>query len=104
MSNSGDRTYLGNSQWAVNVLSIGSTLVESKTESDAEDGVITFSAPVSFIEIYTRDDTNDGVFTVNGIPINIPAGAPPYISRVSGEPSEKVFVSGSTAYVINRYE
>lgn len=80
------------------------TLVESKTEADASTGIVTFSAPVTIIEIYTRDDTNDGVFTVNGIAINIPAGSPPFIARVGGDPSADVTVTGATSYVINRYE
>lgn len=93
-----------NDDGSLNVTTFGGSLVESKTQDDAVDGVVTFSAPVSVIEIYTLDKENDAVFIVNGTSINIPAGAPPFIARIAGEPSAEVTVSGATSYVLNRYE
>lgn len=76
------------------------TLVESKTESDATDDVITFSGEVKVIEIY-HSETTIQVFTVNGLDINVPPNG--YISRVLGTPSDEVTIpTGITGIVVNR--
>lgn len=83
----------------------GSILAEStQTEADAVSGVLTFSKNISEIEIYNNDPTNAGVFNVNGFDITIPAGAPPFLGKIGGTPRATVNVSGSTSYVVGRYE
>ena len=78
-------------------------LAEAKTEADAVAGVLTFAENIFVIEIYNRDAVNAGVFTVNGLEINLPASES-YMSAIGGTPSPEVTVTGSTSYIINRYE
>jgi hypothetical protein len=79
------------------------TLVEQKTQNDAVGGTITFSKPISIFEIYNTDATNQGVFAVNGINITVPAGKN-FKASIGGIASPSVSVTGSTSYILTRYE
>lgn len=81
----------------------GSSVVEQKTQTDAVTGTVTFSKGVQFLEIYNVDGTNQGVFNVNGINITVPAGKS-FKSAFSGTPRTTVTVTGSTSYILTRYE
>ncbi len=80
----------------------GSSLAEQKTQANAVNGVLTFSANISTIEMYNTDVLNDGVFTINGIVINVPRGTV-YKSTIGGTPGTTVTVTGATTYIISRY-
>ncbi len=79
----------------------GSNLEEQLTESEAINGVLTFSDVIHEIEIYNRDST-DGTFTVNGIGIIVPSNEA-FQAKIGGNPSTDVTVTGSTSYVVGRY-
>lgn len=85
----------------------GSNVAEVLTESDASDGVVTFSAPIEFIQVFNRDATNAGTFTVNGISIPVSkSGEDGCVwgpTGVDGTPSAAVTVTGSTSYVLSRF-
>jgi hypothetical protein len=91
-----------NDAGAMKVDGIGSTLAEQKTQANAVNSVLTFSANILTIEIYNTDVLNDGVFTVNGIAINVPKGTT-YKSTIGGTPGTTVTVTGSTSYIVSRY-
>lgn len=80
----------------------GSNLQEQKTEANAVTGTLTFSAPISVIEIYNTDATNDGNFVVNGISIRVPAGKV-WKDGVGGTQGATVTITGSTTYIVSRY-
>jgi hypothetical protein len=80
----------------------GSNLQEQKTEADAVGGVLTFSKPIQYIELYNTDETNAGVFTVNGIAITVPVGKV-FNSGIGGTPSAQVTITGATKYIVSRY-
>lgn len=84
------------------VLLAGETLEELLTQDDADNGTLTFSEPIEWVEIYNTDQTNDGTFNVNGIDILVPKGEV-FKSRVAGTPSNIVTVSGATTYIVGRY-
>lgn len=92
-----------NQDGSVDVKLTGSSLVEQKTQADAVTGTVTFSENIQHIEIYNRDTTNDGVFNVNGIDITVPKGESPKF-RVGGTPRATITVTGSTSYILTRYE
>ncbi|MCU9614081.1 hypothetical protein OEV98_10970 [Caldibacillus lycopersici] len=81
----------------------GNFLKETKTESDAVEGVLTFEANINYIEILNRDEENDGVFTVNGIEIYVPSGKPFSKTGILGTVGKTVTITGSTSYVVNQY-
>ncbi|MEF3309530.1 hypothetical protein PV433_11565 [Paenibacillus sp. GYB004] len=78
-------------------------LSEQKTQADAVSGTVTFSKPVSLIEILNLDETNAGVFNVNGFDCNVPAGQL-FAAKIGGTPRATVQVSGSTSYILTTYE
>ena len=90
-----------NTDW--NVFLSGSKVVEQKTQTDAVTGTVTFSDVVSTIEIYNTDTTNQGVFNINGINITVPADKT-FKASIGGTPRNTVTVTGSTSYIITRYE
>jgi hypothetical protein len=81
----------------------GQNVVEQKTQADAVTGTVTFSKNIQFLEIYNVDATNQGVFNVNGINITVPAGKS-FKSSFQGTPRATVTVTGSTSYILTRYE
>jgi len=80
----------------------GTRLVQQFIESHAVNGKLTFSKNIKAIGIYNRD-TTDGVFSVNGFDIHVPAGKSVDFN-VGGTPSNIVTVSGTTKYIVSRYE
>lgn len=80
----------------------GTKLVQQFTEAHATDGKLTFTKNISTIGIYNRD-TTDAVFKVNNIDIHVPTGE--YVEfNVGGTPSNIVTVTGSTKYIVSRFE
>jgi hypothetical protein len=84
-------------------------LSEQKTQADAVSGVVTFSKPVSLIEILNLDETNVGVFNVNGFDCHVPKGPSTgqgtlFAAKIGGTPRTTVQVSGSTSYILTTYE
>ena len=65
---------------------------------------VTFSEPVTHLVILNRDVTNDGVFTVNGLPKIVPAGADIPVTPFGGTPSNTVQITGSTSFIISRFD
>ncbi len=80
----------------------GTQLVQQFTEADAVDNKLTFTKKFVAIGIYNRD-TTDGVFKVNGFNIHVPAGEAVEFA-VGGTPDNVVTVSGTTKYIVSRYE
>jgi len=87
----------------VNATLTGSNVVEQKTESDAVTGTVTFAEGIQHLEIYNTDATNQGLFNVNGINITVPA-AESFKASYGGTPRNTVTVTGSTSYILTRYE
>ncbi len=84
---------------------VGSILAESKDQTDAVDGTITFSNVVDYIELYNGDETNVGTFYVNGVKIYVPPKAMTNIMGFSvATKTETVTITGATSYIVNRYE
>lgn len=86
-----------------NVSLSGSKVMEQKTQANASAGTVTFSKNIVTLEIYNTDATNQGVFIVNGITITVPAGKS-FKASYGGTPSASVVVTGSTSYILTRYE
>jgi hypothetical protein len=81
----------------------GDRVVEQKNETHAVNGVVTFSEEIDFLEIYNTDAENKGTFVVNGLDILVPAGGI-FKASYGGIPSVNVSVTGSTSYILTRYE
>ncbi|MFC3768348.1 hypothetical protein [Paenibacillus sp. GCM10012303] len=84
-------------------------LSEQKTQADAVSGTVTFSKPVSLIEILNLDEINAGVFNVNGFDCHVPKGPNTgqgtlFAAKMGGTPRTTVQVSGSTSYILTTYE
>ena len=79
----------------------GSKVVEVLDESDLSGGDLTLAAEPESVRIYNTDTANDGVFTVNGIPLAVPAGVS-LETGVAGTASVTVSVTGSTTFVFHR--
>jgi hypothetical protein len=94
---------LDDGTYADAVVQVGSIFAEQKTQANAVAGVLTFSEPISAIEIHNTDTANAGVFNVNGISITVPAGGYFPKSVIGGTPSNQVTITGATAYIVNRY-
>lgn len=91
-----------NEDGSLNVRLVGFTLVESKTDADLVNGMLTFQDQIKAIGIYNRDNNLNGVFIVNGIAVH----APPregYRAIIGGTPSRTVLVSGTTNFICNSY-
>jgi hypothetical protein len=93
----------GTGKPVTDVIVKGSRLEEQKTQANAVNGTITFTKNVQFIGIYNRDTINDGVFNVNGINITVPKGESVEF-QVGGTLRATVTVTGSTSYIVSRYE
>lgn len=87
----------------VDVAILGNDLKEQHTQADAVAGVVTFAKAVRYLEIYNTDATNTGVFAVNGINITVPPNES-FKAQIGGTPAASVSVSGSTSYILSRYE
>jgi hypothetical protein len=81
----------------------GSIVAEQKTQANAVTGTVTFSKGIDTLEIYNVDATNQGVFNINGINITVPAGKS-FKASFGGTPRTTVTVTGSTSYILTRYE
>lgn len=88
---------------AFNVTLPGSNVAEQLTQANASSGKVTFLKPVQHLEIYNRDTTNDGIFIVNGITITVPKNEV-FKASFGGTPSTQVTITGSTSYILTRYE
>lgn len=86
-----------------NVMVTESKVMEQKTQADAVAGVVTFSDGITILEVYNTDATNAGVFLINGIDITVPASGS-FKASFGGTPQKTVTVTGSTAYILTRYE
>lgn len=80
----------------------GNSVVEQKTEADTATDAVSFAQEVGTLEIYNVDIV-DGVFNVNGIDITVPAGKS-FKAHFGGTPRNTVTVSGSSKYILTRYE
>lgn len=87
----------------VNQMDNSLILQEQMTEADAVSGQITFAENVKAVDIFNRDTANEGIFTINNMDITIPPDTY-FQASIGGTPSNVVAVSGSTSYVIGRYE
>jgi hypothetical protein len=81
----------------------GSKVVEQKTQADATTGTVTFSENIETLEIFNVDATNQGIFNVNGLNITVPAGKT-FKATFGGSPRTTVTITGSTSYILTRYE
>lgn len=85
-----------------NVQLSGSILEEQKIETDAVEGVVTFTNDIVTIEIFNTDDTNAGVFAVNGINLRVPASQV-FKAKIGGTAGKTVTITGATTYIISTY-
>ncbi len=67
----------------------GSILAEQKTQTDAVDNVLTFSANISSVEIWHNEATPQA-FTVNGLSLSIAPGG--WRSPIAGTPSTEITI------------
>ena len=79
----------------------GTVIVEQKTQANATNNKVTFSAAIKAIEIYHSEATAKD-FVVNGFTLKIPAGG--YRTRVGGTPSAEVTIPASVTCILNRLE
>jgi hypothetical protein len=91
------------SDGAMHVKMFGNMVVEQKTHTNASSGTVTFANNIAVLEIYNVDATNTGVFNINGIDITVPAGKV-FKASFGGTPRATVTVTGSTNYILTRYE
>lgn len=89
----------GKGGWVTPVEINGSIVQEQKAEADAVDNVITFSEPVSVIEIY-HDAATRQQFIVNGITLYVPPGS--YRTPVGGTPSNQVIIPAGVSCIVGR--
>ena len=83
----------------VNATITGSILAEQKTNDDAVENVITFSANVLAIEIFHNELTWQE-FIVNGITITVPPGG--WDRQLGGAPSTDVTVPTGISCIVGR--
>ena len=83
----------------VNTILTGSILAEQKTNDDAVDSVITFSANITAIEIYHEELTWQ-TFTVNALALKIPAGG--YRTPIGGTAGATVIIPTGISCVVGR--
>lgn len=83
----------------------GSQLVEAtQTEDDATEGMHTFEGPIGALELVNADPLSSLHAVVNGITVIVPPLTVWGPSFIGGTPSASVVISGSSAYLVNRYE
>jgi len=83
----------------VNTILTGSILAEQKTNDDAVDSVITFSANITAIEIYHEELTWQ-TFTVNALALKIPAGG--YRTPIGGTAGATVTIPTGISCIVGR--
>ena len=83
----------------VNTILTGSILAEQKTNDDAVDSVITFSANITAIEIYHEELTWQ-TFTVNALALKIPAGG--YRTPIGGTAGATVIIPTGISCIVGR--
>ncbi len=84
------------------VLPIGTSFKQQLTQVAAVDGILTFTDPITAVEIINTDAVNPGIFTVNGISINITAGGS-FKAVIGGTPSAIITISGAASYIVNSF-
>jgi hypothetical protein len=77
----------------------GSITTEQKTNTDAAENVITFSANISAIEIYHNEVALQS-FVVNGLTLKIASGG--WRSPIGGTPATTVTIPAGTTCVVTR--
>ena len=77
----------------------GSTLVEQKNNTNAVNNVITFSAPITAVEIIHEESTWQ-TFIVNGISFKVPQGV--YSRSIGGTPSAEVTIPTGITCAVGR--
>ena len=83
----------------VNATLTGSILTEQKTNADAVANVITFSAPITAIQIIHEELTWQ-TFIINGLSIKIPQGV--YNQSIGGTPSAEVTIPTGITCAVGR--
>jgi len=83
----------------VNTILTGSTLVEQKNNTNAVNNVITFSAPITAVEIIHEESTWQ-TFIVNGISFKVPQGV--YSRSIGGTPSAEVTIPTGITCAVGR--
>lgn len=77
----------------------GSLVEEVLTQADAVANVLTFSAPITAVEIY-HDEAIKQNFIVNGIPIPVAAGG--WARPIGGTPSAEVTIPAGVTCDVKR--
>ena len=80
----------------------GSIVQETKNETNASNGTVTFSKTIKQIGIFNKSNT-DGTFNVNGLDIFVPARGS-FTNPIGGTPRATVTITGATSYALQRYE
>lgn len=76
---------------------------EQKSQADESGGEVSFSQPINTLQIDNLDTSNNGTFVVNGISVIVPAGKS-FKASFGGNPSTVVSVTGSTNYLLTRFQ
>ena len=81
----------------------GSTVAEdSQTEDDATNDVLTFTNPITAVEVYHSEETPQD-FTINGLTLTIAAGG--WRSPIGGTPGKTVGLpNGVTGIIVTPLE
>lgn len=79
----------------------GTRVAEVLDETNLSGTTLTLQVAPIAVRILNEDTTNSGTFTVNGLPLVVPAGAS-LETGVEGTPSITVTVSGSTSFQFQR--
>ena len=83
----------------VNATLTGSILAEQKNNTNAVNNVITFSAPITAVEIIHEESTWQ-TFIVNGITFKVPQGV--YSRTIGGTPSTEVTIPAGITCAVGR--
>ena len=83
----------------VNTILTGSILAEQKNNTNAVNNVITFSAPITAVEIIHEESTWQ-TFIVNGISFKVPQGV--YSRSIGGTPSAEVTIPTGITCAVGR--
>jgi len=90
---------LGISKVSKDVQLTGSILQEQKTQADAVENIITFSANISNIEIYHEEVTWQ-TFIINGLTLLIPAGG--YRTPIGGVAAATITIPAGIDCLVGR--
>lgn len=106
MSNDGNNTdhrlsvkAVDDERGILQVVILGSTVEESKTQADAASNVITFAANIDGVEIYHAEDTGQE-FVVNGLTLAVPAGG--WRALIGGTPGKTVTIPANVDCTVAR--